>query len=350
VTAQASLKYGLVSTKADPADDSRIFLRMSNFLLRHFLKTEKTLEEMFAFDKWSLASAMPVGLDLHDNVLITCRSHTDKTQAVAQLLSLLVTCTALLLMEEGPRPLTLASLRPGAEILGDAAQAEKVLAAMTEAAREVKEAGDFAFSDTREVLSKKRKAKVRARHTAAIAQAVKLVAPADAPGAATTAALFHALNFPGFDMWAQLHDGLYLGQSKGAADPLKRDSVAYTEASTWLEKMVNVASGRAAGEKDEGQGQGQGQRKGQRKAKGKGKGRPALASLGESGKQPLGLELLVARHISPSCLAKMQAQVKNEPHCILVIDKERLTTALGPIFGGIAARCIEKAEGDDDAA
>ena len=112
MTAQASLKYGLVSTEVAPRPGRRIFLRMSTFLLRHFLKVRnpKLLEEFFAFDKRSLASAMPVGLDLHDNVLITCRSHTDKTQAVVQLLSLLVTCTALLLLEEGPRPLTLASL------------------------------------------------------------------------------------------------------------------------------------------------------------------------------------------------------------------------------------------------
>ena len=139
MTAQASLKYGLVSTEVAPRPGRRIFLRMSTFLLRHFLKVRnpKLLEEFFAFDKRSLASAMPVGLDLHDNVLITCRSHTDKTQAVVQLLSLLVTCTALLLLEEGPRPLTLASLRPGAEVLGNAAQAEKVLAAMTKAAEEV---------------------------------------------------------------------------------------------------------------------------------------------------------------------------------------------------------------------
>ena len=77
MTAQASLKYGLVSTKMDPRPGRRIFLRMSTFLLRHFLKVRnpKLLEEFFAFDKRSLASAMPVGLDLHDNVTGTCEGY-----------------------------------------------------------------------------------------------------------------------------------------------------------------------------------------------------------------------------------------------------------------------------------
>ena len=47
VTAQEALKYGIISTEVDPQFRDRIFIRMSNFLLRFLLKRTPVLEKVF---------------------------------------------------------------------------------------------------------------------------------------------------------------------------------------------------------------------------------------------------------------------------------------------------------------
>ena len=54
------------------------------------------------------------------------------------------------------------------------------------------------------------------------------------------------------------------------------------------------------------------------------------------------LELLVARPISDDCLVKMQKQLADSNACLVVIEQKQLEAALGPIFGGVAARCKEE--------
>jgi hypothetical protein len=58
----------------------------------------------------------------------------------------------------------------------------------------------------------------------------------------------------------------------------------------------------------------------------------------------LGFELLVARPVSANCLKRMREQLSGTSSCIVFISKAELKTALGPIFGGIAARCIKNGE------
>ena len=342
VTAQEALKYGIVSTEVDPRSNKRIFIRMSKFLLRFFLKKERVLEEILGCPvslvdpTMTLAHAMPEGVDLHD-IFLACRSHNSgKTQEVVQLMSLLVTCIALMLVESPP-PLTLISIRPMPTLMGRVELATMELEWLAKAAEAVTRAGIGAYNMAPGTHGDKLEAKTQARHAEAIKQAVKMVAPADALGAASTAALFASINFPGFDIWARLGLGVYLGQSKGAKDAMQRREVNYAgEAKPWLSKMINMAKGKRVSGKCLGRQVGV--------APVKSRGNPAVDLL-PSVDRLLFLELLVARPISKGCLDKMQGQIADlNPvldTCVIVLDQNQLRTALGPIFGGIAARCEE---------
>ena len=206
--------------------------------------------------------------------------------------------------------------------MGSSAQAAQELTQLIRVKAVVKSAGTRALAENRDDTDAvKTEAKTGARHQEAIKQAIKLVKPADTVGIVSTAALFDRLDFSAFDVWAFLPDGTFLGQSKGVQDPLAPTAVPYAaKAKGWLNKMVYVAQGKRANGKP-----------------GTKKWPAPLPSL----KPPLFLELLVARPIEADCLGKMQEQLADYNACVLVIGSDQLETALGPIFGGIAARCVE---------
>ena len=329
VTAQEALKYGIISTEVDPQFHNRIFIRMSKFLLRFFLKRTQVLEEVFMSPasltrgEMTLDYAMPEGVELHD-IFLTCRSYMHKTQEVVQLMSLLVTCVALMLVESPP-PLTLASIRRTSTFMGRADRAGMELEWLVEAAKAVRDAGNAAYSSEGE---NKVTAKMKARYDEATKQAVKLVAPADVLGEKSTACLFASKTFPAFDAQGCLSLGIYLGQSKGTLDAFQPRRVEYArDAEVWLNKIVGeVKKSKRLGSLVS-----------VSPVKRSGKGGGVLPDI----KGLLLVELLVARPISDDCLGKMVKHLVHFNACVGVVGKEQLETALGPIFGGIAARCEE---------
>lgn len=292
VTAANALKYGLVNTVTDPKDETRIFVRMSKFLLRVALS--QTLETLGV-----LQATMPKGIEL-SSIFRTCRTYMDKTQEVVQVVSLLVTYFVLLLVESPP-PLTLASLRPGALMLGNEARAHQELTALAKAFAYVRKAAQR----TEQENSAK---KLHQRHQQAAKHAVKLVPPIDEIAVPNTAALFLSKVFPGFDIWIRFGMQVYLGQCKGVLEPEKDRKVKYSDAKVWLQKMFQAT---------------------EKKIK-----LPAGCAY-------ISFELLVARPVPADCLKKMRNQLSGASSCIVLISKAELKTALGPIFGGIAARCTK---------
>lgn len=292
VTAANALKYGLVNTVTDPKDETRIFVRMSKFLLRVALS--QTLETLGI-----LQATMPKGIEL-SSIFRTCRTYMDKTQEVVQVVSLLVTYFVLLLVESPP-PLTLASLRPGALMLGHEARAHQELTALAKASAYVRKAAQRTGDEN----SAK---KLYGRHQEAAKHAVKLVPPVDEIALPNTAALFLSKVFPGFDIWIRFGMHVYLGQCKGVLKPEKDRKVKYSEAKVWLQKMFQATEKKIAL---------------------------------PTGCAYLGSELLVARPVPADCLKKMRVQLSGASSCIVFISKAELKTALGPIFGGIAARCTK---------
>jgi hypothetical protein len=297
VTAANALKYGLVNTVTDPKDGTRIFVRMSKFLLRVALG--QTLETLGI-----LQATMPKGIEL-SSIFRTCRTYMDKTQEVVQVVSLIVTYFVLLLVESPP-PLSLASLRPGALILGDEARAHQELKALAKASENVRKVVQRAgYENSTEKLNQWRTE--AAKHT------VKLVPPVDEIAPPNTAALFLSKVFPGFDIWTCFGMHVYLGQCKGVLKPAGDDrKVTYSsEAKVWLEKMFQAFEKKIAM---------------------------------PTGCACLGFELLVARPVSANCLKRMRQQLSGTNSCIVFISKAELKTALGPIFGGIAARCSKNGD------
>lgn len=334
MTAQEALKYGIVSTEVDPQFHDRIFIRMSKFLLRFFLKKTQVLEEVFMTTasltrgKMTLKYAMPEGVELHE-IFLTCRSNMHKTQEVVQLMSLLVTCVALMLVESPP-PLTLASIRRTSTFMGREDLAGMEIEWLVKAAKAVREAGNAAYNSEGE---NKVTAKMQARYDEAVRQIVKLVAPADALGEELTACQFASTTFPAFDTQAFLGLALALLQSKGALDALQQKELEYGKVKTWLDMMVGMTQGRRI----------DGRRLGSLHSVVPVKiGGNGAVNMLPNVEGLLFLELLVARPISNDCLVKMQMQLADFDACFVVIEQKQLEAALGPIFGGVAARCKEE--------
>lgn len=319
ITAGEALKYGLTSTVKGP--DGRIFIRMSTFLLRVVL-AELDFSKLLLDKHVQLADTLPPGTKWEE-LFKTCRRYKDKTQEMLQLISLLVSYLTWLLLEEKP-PACLATLRPGARLLGNTALAYEQLGLLAQADEEVKKAGNIAYATG---AHDKMAAKLKARHNKAVELAVKLVKLSDTIGDSNKAALFARLNHPAFDMWARLdHVRTLLAQSKGVKDPLSRPVVNCAEAKKWVRKMLTWA---------------------RRNSKMKGKQR--------SEKRLVAFELLVARPVSEDVTAELSLYLEEESPSdganellIMITDKE-IKTALGPVFGGIVARCVGEEEEEEAA-
>lgn len=330
VTAGEALKYGIVSTAEHAYKRGHIFIRMSKFMLRIIIESEGILQEVLfgpASETAALAETFPQGVTLED-IFLTCREYKNKTQEVVQLISLLVTHLTLLLVERDRPSLTLDNLRPGAMVFGEKRLACQRLEALTLVAQlSVQQAGDAAFMRPG-APTDKMNAKTEARHKEALKHAIILVAMNDTVGQLNTAALFEKINFPAFDMWACFCTAVYLGQCKGTENPLNPREVKPAEAMEWVTKMQNVAIGKLANGNEP-------------TTK-----HPAPLIL-PAGMQPLCFELLVARPASRDFYSIMAEQGSGWSTCVVVITQDQLKRALGPIFGGIAARCEEKLVAQD---
>jgi hypothetical protein len=112
-------------------------------LLRIIVEHEHLLERILTGGKDTLPEGMlPDGIVLSD-LLRTCRRYDADTQEAVQLVSLLVSLHAWLVIESRPDAAapTLLTLRPGAAVLGSRETAARVLPSLAAAAAAVDAAG-----------------------------------------------------------------------------------------------------------------------------------------------------------------------------------------------------------------
>jgi len=325
------------------ASNNRIFIRMSKFLMRVIMKTTK-LETLLLGNNVDICSALPArapasargrvparGTLTFENIFQTCRDYKGDLQEVVQLVSLLVTHLAWLLIHKEQPPPTLATMRPGAIVIGCRSRAEQEIVAFAAAAAAVN-AAPLNLSHLHDA---------EARHKVALEHAAKLMSQSNRLGDPNTAAIVCRRNFYGVDVWARFPP-TYIGQSKGTDEPDNSRQVTAFDAKIWVKKMLNVARDR-----EWLSGTTTAPLAGTRKKRTTGKlGRTV------SSDDLLGLELLVARPVHDDVVHELDAFLQAETHdddeteCVLVISKQQLMSALGPIFGGIAARCTDDGDGD----
>jgi hypothetical protein len=348
-------KYGLIDLPR--AGNGAVYVRISKFVLYSLVKQYSVLEQILqgrvaptAMD----AKYLPKGVDLSD-CLRTCRSYYEDHEELVQLLSWLVSYFGWLLLERRPAA-TLASLRPGAIWLGEAAAGQAVLKAMEDAAAAVKEAGEKAriagatHSDAKEMMSE-------ARYKAALSATMLLVERQKVrANAAKGTAGFCQHGAAALDGWVRLPDGtFYLMQCKG--------------------KETGAGVGQPGGDEPRAAGELVGYWKHMLEVAGKGYPLYDYEHSRERKKRPppraeplavRAFELLSAASSAPnvaklwSANAQEQQEARNHIEgqvglkdrvSLVLIAREQLYQALGPIFGGIAARCVaERKVCDEDVA
>lgn len=309
-------------------------MRISKPLLRLVVEERKVLQTIVG----NAEDALPDGVTLH-GLLKTCRPYNEGTQEAVQLVSLLTSLFAWLLLETRP-PATLLSLRPGAAVVGDQAQAQAVVHALANAAESVDRAGIAAAADIGSEFGNA--ARAEARQKAALELVSKIAARTTTPRpgevALTTNCKFAV------DMVCNFFKGepaVLLGQCKGKKTGLAAATnggdltMSVSEAEKYMQNMVtvgNVGFARAQALNN-----------------------PDQCADPPSAEPIVGLighELLTARRAGPS-LSNLwtlpaalhehrelcNALAESRAPFVIVIAREHMMGALGPIFGGIAARC-----------
>lgn len=326
--ARSMLKYGIVHLQSKTSNSNTFYVRVSKPLLRIGVRRLCLLQTLLLGDPTDL---LPDGVIL-DSHLKTCREYPAGTQETVQVISLLVSQLAWLLLEHRPPP-TLLGLRPGAKVYGpSASEATTPLQFLLDAARVVDEAGRVAARTTAagprgESLA----ASAEARHQTACEQVTKLRAPGLIMIDRTAAiALTGTIAIDGWLCFRENSASL-LTQSKVkmtgvAAGKSGGDSpLTAANARSFISKMQDVAD------------------KGLEFAY-----REQHRTLHLPARKPveglIGLELLTAQKAGTCLDDAMKARVTtpdvSQPSVpVLFITRDVLLQALGPIFGGIAARC-----------
>jgi hypothetical protein len=324
--ARSMLKYGIVYLQ--PNTLNTFYVRVSKPLLRVGVRRLRLLETLLSGDPTDL---LPDGVTL-DSLLKTCRDYPASTQETVQVISLLVSQLAWLLLEHRPPP-TLLGLRPGAKVYGPgASEATTPLKFLLDAARVVDEAGRVAARTTATGLREDSlAASANARHQAACEQVTKLRAPGLIMADGTAAIALTGMI--GIDGWSCFREnsaslliqskvkmtGVAAGQS-GGDSPLTA-----ADARSFISKMQDVADkGLELAYRE------------QHRARHLPARKPVEGLIG--------LELLTAQKAGTNLDEAMEARVTtpdvSQPSVpVLLITRDVLFQALGPVFGGIAARC-----------
>ena len=327
-------KYGLIDPQ--PTPDGRVKLVMSKPLLRLVLEESKALEKVLTLGGTTLPpNALPKSaLEAEEgketslsNLLATCRGYDPNTGESVQLVSWLVAMYSWLLLEHRPsRTMSLAALRPGAGVLGNKAVAEIEPRVFTAALRAVDDAGVAAF--------KKAVAEGLGAEAAAVAKTE----------ARSETALSHCPRLVSRTRQLNVGEAAIMGTHEEADDA----SVSLPELALIMQakcKMSGVAAAQPGG--DESMGPGlvvQYLNAMAEKPRGEIEGELALELLTFS-RAPSVVTVLTAstvdldQRVKKAAATLAELEVKLGDKCGVVITREGLSSALGDIFGGIAARC-----------
>jgi hypothetical protein len=291
-TLQDIRKHGLIDL---PSRGQDVLVRMNKPLLRILLRDMKLLEKMLLRRDTIPPGYLPGDMQLLD-VLQTCRVYNDDLLEVVQLVSLHVSYFSWLLLDPQRRPApTFLGLRPGAASF----DTQESLQFMVEGAEKVDNSPYFA------------------RGATALACIPRLAKRGSATGeAAFTAEGNEAVDSSTFSSAYQLQaKGQTAGPAAGNAggDADLQPGAVYKIFKAMVSKTANDAP------------------------------------------TPIGYELLSTKNPSPSLRGMVQGVTNSSPKastdglqklatlggCKLLLTREMLRDAMGPIFGGIAARCTE---------
>jgi hypothetical protein len=319
-----TLKYGIVDLRSDPKT-GKVTVRIGKPLLR-IIAEQCRLFKVILQNPYPVA-VLPEQVEQEEGHLIgrlfdTCQPYSPDTQEATTLVSWLVTLYSWLSTTLDRPPATLLALRPGALVFGNKGLAAAVVPALERAAQAVDQVTE---SD------------VRKRDKEALRWVPKLVTR-DTVDPQPGEACFLPTNTFGADTVIRLamppvmdpngavcDGGVLLGQQKGVITgpsvelPVKDNILSPKEAIAFLRKIALVAQHgvqrtRAVhGEK--------------KKKRSKSVTYNALAC-----------ELLTVRKASPTMRKTLEEQLSGERHCLVVITRDELATALGAVFGGIVAR------------
>jgi hypothetical protein len=329
-------KYGLIDPQ--PAPYGRVKLVMSKPLLRLVLDESKALERVLTLGRFTLPpnALPPSALEAEagkaetslSNLLATCRGYDSNTGESVQLVSWLVAMYAWLLLEYRPSAtMSLAALRPGAGVVGNKAVAETEPPVFTAALRAVDDAGVAAF--------KKAVAEGLGDEAAAIAKT----------GARAETALSHCPRLVSRTTQLRAGEAVITGTHEKADEA----AVALTDLALIMQfkgKMTGVAAAQPGGDESMGPKLIETYLKAMaEKSRGEIKGELAVELLTSSRAPSVATVLTTSStagldHRATEVAAKFaELEVKLGDKCALVVTREVVSSALGDIFGGIAARC-----------
>lgn len=329
-------KYGLIDPQ--PAPNDRVKLVMSKPLLRLVLDESKALEKVLTLGSTTLPpnalpkSALEAEADTEEtslsNLLATCRGYDFNTGESVQLVSWLVAMYAWLLLEHRPsRTMSLAALRPGAGVVGNKAVAETEPTVFTAALRAVDDAGVAAF--------KKAVADGLGDEAAAIAKTK----------ARAETALSHCPRLVSRTTQLRVGEAVITGTHETADDAaVALDGLALIM--QFKGKMTGVAAAQPGGDESMGPGLVERYLKAMaEKPRDEMKGELAMELLTFS-RAPSVATVLTAsstagldQRATKAAATFAELEVKLGRKCGVVVTREVLSSALGDIFGGIAARC-----------
>ena len=288
-------------------------LRISKPLLRIIVEHEHLVEVILTGGNDTLSEGvLPEGIVLSD-LLRTCRRYDADTQEAVQLVSLLVSLHAWLVMESRPdadAP-TLLTLRPGAAVLGSGGRASRMLTSLAAAAAAVDAAG----------TGKEGSSRTEARQKAALKEGFRLVARTQTPLPGTAA--LSPNNTQGSDAVICFAEGVYHGQCKGRATG-PAAGTGGGDAKVSPSHLLAYLGGLNKSAGDE---------------------HPACLELLLAGRASAGVQSILAGSMEPDFAAKL-SETLGADDCAIVMTREHLADALGVSFGGIAARCMEQGAGE----
>lgn len=303
-------QYGVVDDQevTSGANKEKVFLRISKPLLRIIVSELHVLEKILTGGKEALSGGLfPEGTDL-GSLLRTCRRYDADTQEAVQLVSHLVAMHAWLVIEQG-RPdaenPTLLTLRPGAKVLGSKDTLTRRLSFLVKAAAAVDVAG----------AGKEGSERTQKRLTAAFQHGVRLV-PCTRTPESGTAALSKACG-AGYDMVVKIGAITQYGQTKG--------------------RETGPAAGAGGGDAEVSPSQLVAVLNDLKKAAVEGGAELVRLELLFAGKASSGVQQILAGEAVNTDIADALAPRS----CALVLMRAELDTALGSVFGGIAARCVK---------
>jgi hypothetical protein len=312
-------KYGLLDLPV--AGPGRVHVRLSKPLLRLLVAETHLLEDLL-FGR-AQGTQPPVGfipgeINLQD-LLRTCRQYHADTQEVVQLVSLHISYLAWLLLRDRPMPF----LRPGAMTFGSIkAFQDRMIAAAVEV--------DAAPARSAEALNHIPHLTMRSQPPAVSSQ--QPAASSQQPVAsASSQAAFMPEGATGTDAWS--FNGKYHFQGKGqeaggAAGRSGGDSELQPAAVLKIfEKMSKVKTGDSAicellSTKS-----------------------PSPSLLGVTAKRGTRTEKEEKSKPVQKALIRLEALPINT--AVVLLTRQCLKQAMGPIFGGIAARCSREDEDDE---